>query len=62
MCRRLPPVLMTVVRVTKILVSVVSATEVLVPVNRGAGDSVLMNLAHEMGASVVFLLIDMVAD
>lgn len=67
------PVLMTVVRVTKVLVSVVSATEVLVPVTEVLVTVspvevhvhvALMNLAHEMGASVelVFLLIDAVAD
>ena len=63
------PVLMTVVRVTKVLVSVVSATEVLVPVTEvlvtvSPVEVALMNLAHEMGASVelVFLLIDAVAD
>jgi len=63
------PVLMTVVRVTKILVSVVSATEVLVPVTEVLvtvllGEAVSMKLADEMGASVevMFLLIDAVAD
>lgn len=66
------PVLMTVVRVTKVLVSVVLATEVLVPVTEvlvtvspvEVHVAALMNLAHEMVASVelVFLLIDAVAD
>ena len=58
------PVLMTEVRVTKVLVSVVSATELLVPVTEvlvtvSPVEVALMNVAHEMGASVevVFLLI-----
>jgi len=63
------PVVMTVVRVTKVLVSVVSVTEVLVPLTEVLVtvflvEVALMNLPDEMGVSVevVFLLIDPLTD
>ena len=63
------PVLMTVLRVTKVLASVVSATEVQLPitevlVTQLPVEVAFVNFADEMGASVevVFLVIYAVAD